>query len=71
MKQAMIPVMDAIVIVRVFGRIERQISDAWREERDQDACAMARMLGRLQVLIVGWENYGPTVLDEPRVEVAA
>ena len=65
---ATIPVMDAIVIVRVFSKIERQISIAWQEGRDEDACAMARMIGTLRVRIAGWENYGFTPLDELYVD---
>lgn len=60
----MIPVMDVIVIVRVFSMIERQISTAWREGRAEDALSMARMIGSLRVHIAGWENYSFTTLDE-------
>jgi hypothetical protein len=61
---ATIPVMDALVIARVFSMIYRQIDTAWREGRGEDACSMARMIGMLRVRIAGWENYGSTPLDE-------
>ena len=64
-----IPVMDAIVLLRLFAKVERQISVAWQEGRSEDACGMARMIGTLRVRIAG--SYSFTPLDECYDEVAA
>ncbi len=62
---------DALVMARVLVAIERKIALAWRENRPEDACSMARLIGQLQIRFFGWETYGATVLDRPREEAAA
>ncbi len=71
MEAKTISLADALVMARVLVAIERKTAVAWEENRPQDACSMARLVGQLHIRFFGWETYGATVLDRPREEVAA
>jgi hypothetical protein len=56
---------DALTIARVMCALERQINKAWDEQRDEDACAIARLIGtlRARLFYTAGEPY-ETPLDE-------
>lgn len=62
--------------MRFFVRIEQQIDRAWKEQRGQDACGMARISGQLYVRIFEMDDAGKwlpgfeDVFDQMKREVA-
>ena len=59
---------EAYTVARFFFELRHQIEVAWTEQRDEDARAMARLSGQLQVRIFGFAR---SPLDNPEHEVAA
>lgn len=59
---------EAYTVARFFFELRHQIEVAWAEQRDEDAKAMARLSGQLQVRIFGFAD---SPLDNPKCEVEA
>ena len=59
---------EAYTVARFFIELRYQIEVAWAEQREDDARAMARLSGHLQVRIFGFAR---SPLDNPEHEVAA
>ena len=59
---------EAYTVARFFFELRYQIEVAWKEQRDDDARAMARLNGQLLVRIFGFAR---SPLDNPEHEVAA
>jgi hypothetical protein len=55
---------EALTALRMFVRLQQQIDRAWREGRDNDALALCRLFGSLEVRIFEVSKYRSTLPND-------
>jgi hypothetical protein len=55
---------EALTIMRVFVRIDQQVSIAYREERVEDARSLAKLSGALSYRVYGVSRWAQSPLSE-------